>query len=584
MDSYLGLFHFQPIRNEIQNDFITSHSRQTVSESFHFFSPQKTSQSATSTYFCFIYGVINNLNELKAGCNHSDHDYIYQSYKTQGNSFFAKLSGAWICIIYDKIQKELIIARDHLGQKPLFYTQTDSLFAFSYDLKQLVDLPTIKATISPLSLQKFFVYSSVPAPLTLYKEINALPPATVLHLNEEKRKTKFSKYWNYQISRESNQVQIKKLNEEFVEIFRNSIKQQLSKASKPSTAISGGIDSTATLAFAHNEFPNDFLTFSINFEEDSFDEETYIRIARNKFKTKHESFVLTDQALKENLSVIKKALPITMGDASFIPCYFLNQLVKEKTDLMLTGDGADELFCGYDPFHATSTANVLYHILPNLFWQAARRLSHRLPSNFKNISFDFKIKQFLNGMDQERKYWPALWMSSLRQDDFKDVFLSNSRNEELLSEMDELFIESEGHLLSFIQLYFLKIYFPNVVQMKAERASRYHGVNSFSPFLDLEMINFSAQVPIQFKYNQEITKYFMKESLKGLIPQEIIHRKKKGFGSPIAHWLKNETIALDVKKNLHFMNNDFINTAKAKHKKGIENHHQFLWNCFVLEK
>lgn len=588
VEQYLGLIH--PTYNFEKNSFflLNSHKCESPAPFFHFFLPNNSDIFNNNSFFCFVDGHITNLQELKKELSPSlklnNLEFLVKGYKDLGMSFFSKLSGAWTCTIYDKEKEELIIVRDHLGQKPVFYTQNGNTFAFSYNLDLLIKLPFVSNKISTLSLQKYYIYSSVPAPRTLFENIFALPPASLLRFNNNENKIHISSYWNYKINTDKRIVSSMNLKEEFLSILESEMKRQLALVQNPAVAISGGIDSTTSLFFAHKICPEKLSGLSIRFDQKSFDESHYIDLVQKTFNLRHHDTFINSMLLEENFFKIKEALPLGMGDASFIPCYFLNQMAKEKSDLLITGDGADELFCGYDPFHAIGVTTILQRFLPRVFLSFARKASIKLKSNYENISFDFKLKQFLNGVDQSPQLTPALWMSSLKQDDLKEAFANSHPLELLIDETEDIYKEAQGNYTSFLQLYFLKIYFPNVVQMKAERASRIHGVLSYSPFLDLEMIEFSSRLPLSLKFRQGITKAFMKESLEGVIPREIIYRKKKGFGSPTAHWFREKTLQLDLKKTNPHINKNFLKQVIDSHQLKKDNYHQFLWNCMILEK
>lgn len=588
MEQYLGLIH--PTYNFEKSSFssLNSHKCESATPFFHFFLPINAAIINNNSFFCFVDGQITNLQELKNELTPSlelnNLEFLIKGYKDLGMSFFSKLNGAWTCTIYDKQKEELILVRDHLGQKPVFYTQNGNTFAYSYNLELLTKLPFVSNKISTLSLQKYYIYSAVPAPRTLFENIFALPPASLLRFNHKEKKIHISSYWNYKVNTDKSAASPKELKEEFLSILESGMKRQLALVQTPAVAMSGGIDSTASLFFAHKICPQKLSGLSIRFEQKSFDESHYIDLVQEAFNLRHHDLFINSMLLEENFSKIKEALPLGMGDASFIPCYFLNQMAKEKSDLLITGDGADELFCGYDPFHAIGMTTILQRFLPRVFLSFARKASTKLKSNHENISFDFKLKQFFNGVDQSPQLTPALWMSSLKQDDLKEAFAHNHPLELIVDETEEIYKEAQGNYTSFLQLYFIKIYFPNVVQMKAERASRTHGVLSYSPFLDLEMIKFSSRLPLSLKFRQGITKAFMKESFEGVIPREIIHRKKKGFGSPTAHWFREKILQLDLEKSNPLLNKNFLKHAIASHRLKKDNYHQFLWNCMVLEK
>lgn len=541
-------------------------------------------------------GEIYNYKELrveleKSGhafvSDHSDTEVLLYGYRQWGELVVDRLNGMWAFAIFDKKNNKLFLSRDRFGKKPLYYTQRNNTFWFSSELTSLRNHSLFNFKISKNALKKFFAYNYIPAPLTLYESVYKLPAGCngIYSLSDSSFSVK--RYWEFHIEPFETIPQNAEnvWAEELRELIDNAVKRRLMSDVPLGIFLSGGIDSTSIACFATHHIPSQQVkTFSIGFDEPSFDESSYAFLASQKFKTDHHNEICSLENVQQLIPSIISNLDEPMGDSSLLPTWLLCNESRKFVTVALGGDGADELFAGYDPFCALKTARFYSSIVPRPLHEGIRMFISRLPVSHVNMSMDFRIKRTLRGLSFPDKFWNPVWQASLSPEEIDELFSEHTPIEEVYSETIECWDGcKQKNLIDKTLEYYTKLYLQNDILTKVDRASMMNSLEVRAPYLDIDLINFVRQIPSRYKFHNGTTKYILKKALEPLIPAEILHRSKKGFGVPIGVWFKNDALSIKNISGQSFLNNMFIKKQLSTHQSGTRDNRGFLWNMWVLE-
>jgi asparagine synthase (glutamine-hydrolysing) len=276
--------------------------------------------------------------------------------------------------------------------------------------------------------------------------------------------------------------------------------------------LSGGIDSSAITAFASRHVPvGQLKTFSIGFAEKTFDETSYGRLVSAQFKTDHKLETLSVARARQLVDECLTRLDEPMADSSLLPTYLVSGLARQDVTVALAGDGGDELFAGYDPFHALQRARLYSRIFPRPIHAAIKAIFDRLPASHANMALDFKIKRALRGLSHDRRLWLPVWMAPLDHAGLQDLFGEPIDLEEVYSEAIEQWENCpQTDLVDKTMQFYTKLYLQDDILVKADRASMMHSLEARAPFLDIELVDFVRRIPSAYKFCKGTTKYILK--------------------------------------------------------------------------
>ena len=344
--------------------------------------------------------------------------------------------------------------------------------------------------------------------------------------------------------------------------------------------LSGGIDSSTMTALAARHVPQDRLkTFSVGFDEESFDETAFGRRISTIFKTNHQVEALSLARARDLVGECLSKLDEPLGDSSVLPTYLLSKFTREQVTVAIGGDGGDELFAGYGPFHALRWARRYEAVVPKPVHAAIKALFFRLPVSHSNMALDFKIKRALRGLDFPRHFWAPVWMAPLDHAGIEEIFGEKIDIEDLYSEAIEQWEAcSQPDLVDKTLQFYTKLYLQDDILTKVDRASMLHGLEVRAPFLDIDVVDFVRRIPANYKFRNGTTKYILKKALAEMLPPEILHRSKKGFAPPIGAWFKSGELKIE-KLELPMLNSDAVQNRVRSHISGRSDEHAFLW-CF----
>lgn len=505
--------------------------------------------SADGRYTIVFNGEIYNFLELRAALEKdgevfttkSDTEVLLRLFKREGPDCLQKLNGMFAFAVWDGERESLFIARDRMGKKPLYYARIGKDFIFASELKALLAYPRLARTIDKQSVRAYLTYEYIPAPLAIIQGVYKLPAGHCLRLT--RNELQITRYWNLPFGEsvgDDERTAAKKI----LELLDRAVTYRMIADVPLGVFLSGGIDSSSIVALmARHRAGRDIKTFSIHFSEASYNESLYSNEIAQKFGTDHHVETLSAAKMLDILPEVSRNLDEPFADGSILPTYLLAGFTRKDVTVALGGDGADELFAGYPTFTADRYAR-LYRRLPNGIKSVVRGLSRLLPVSDKNMSLDFKLRQFLGGADYPDLLRHQVWLSAATPAQQRDLLSKNLLAAAPNDPLDLVTQEAEncGSKNSHDQLlyFYQKFYLEGDILFKTDRASMAHSLEVRAPFLDVNVVEYATRLPFEFKLKGITTKFILKRACNRLLPAMITQRSKKGFGIPIAGWLKNE--------------------------------------------
>jgi asparagine synthase (glutamine-hydrolysing) len=509
---------------------------------------------------------------------HGDTEVLVHLYERDGLAFARRLRGMFAVALWDAPMRRLVLARDRYGIKPLYYRAGASGLEFASELRALP-----RGEIDLDALEAFLAFNSIPAPLTIFRETRKLPPGHLLVWeNGDVRLERYARPAPAPTEelREDDEAE---LIEELRARLRDSVRAHLVSDVPVGVLLSGGIDSSALAALAAQETPEPVRTFSIGFEERSFDELADARLVAERYGTRHRELVLRpDAALL--LPALAEAFDEPFADSSALPTYLVSRLAAEDVKVALSGEGGDELFGGY----YTYVADLLALRAGGLA-RLARPLVERLPTSTARASFDYKAKRFARGA-----HLPPLE----RHHAWKEIFSTDARAELTgrRSGFDPVdlyrgrFAETEGaELLARLQDVDLGIYLVDDLLVKTDRASMAHSLEARVPFLDPVVTNLALALPTRHRVRGLRKKVLLRKAVAPLVPERIVRGKKRGFSIPAAAWLRGElepfareTLSAETLKRQGFFRPEAVTALIDRHVAGTEDLSRQLWGLLAF--
>jgi asparagine synthase (glutamine-hydrolysing) len=486
-------------------------------------------------------GEIYNYRELRRElerrghrfATHSDTEVLVHLYEEHGEDFAARLRGMFALAIWDRRERRLLLARDRFGIKPLYYRLREGTLSFASELKALLRQPGFSREIDPRAVAAFLAFNSIPAPLTIFAEARKLPAGTLaVWQGGELRRRRYARPAPVEAER-ARRGPAGQLAEELRETLRRSVRAHLEADVPVGVLLSGGVDSAGLAALAAGEQDEPVKTFSVGFEEASFDELERARLVAERYATDHHEIVLRPDAV-ELLPKLVEAFDEPFGDSSALPTYLVSELAAGEVKVALSGEGGDELFGGY----YTYVADLLAARVGRLAALAAP-LAELLPSSDAKVSFDYKAKRFARGAGL-----PPLE----RHHAWKEIF-SRALQAALLGARDpgwdpvdvyrERYAETAGaEPLARLQDVDLGIYLVDDLLVKTDRSSMAHSLELRVPFLDNEVAAAALGLATPLKVRGPAKKRLLRRALAPLLPREILKAPKQGFSIPVAAWLR----------------------------------------------
>ncbi len=545
-------------------------------------------------------GELYNFREVRADLEKRGHKFETQTdteilphlYEEYGEAMLEHINGMFAFALWDKHKKKLLIARDRFGEKPLYYGVFDGKLIFASEPKVLLENPVVKAEINPGALRQYLSFDYVPAPASIYKNIYKLPAAHLLTLAGGE--VKIRRYWNLSFHKNGKVPTIEKAATDLRELLADAVRMRLVSDVPLGILLSGGVDSSTVAAFATQFSTEKVKTFSIGFEEDSFDESKFARQVAEHLGTEHYEDKLSVEKAADLISEIGTWLDEPLSDGSLIPTFLLSRFVRKYVTVALGGDGGDEIFAGYPMYFGHKMARV-YDSIPRFLRSGViETIVNNLPVSNKNLSFDYKAKRFVAASKYDVVTRHHSWFGSFSIDQqnvllSKDV-LANTSGDIYKGAKDLLKITDAETEIERMQFLDMNFYMAEDILTKVDRASMAVSLEVRAPFLDPRVAQFAAQLPLEYKLRGNKGKYILKKAVEPLLPKNILQRPKKGFGIPIAEWLKgrlnplmHDLLAPERLKNQGLFDEKFVQKLIREHETNAASHHKQLWTLLVFQ-
>lgn len=542
------------------------------------------------TYNGEIYNHAELRRELAArghrfASSHCDTEVLLHGWREWGEDLPRHLNGMWAFALYDTSRRQLFLSRDRFGKKPLFYTHRPGLFAFASELTSLRAHGGLSLRVSRQALRKYFAYGYIPAPGALYEGVHKLPGGANLLLDVATGAMRQRQWWTFCLEPADPAPAEAEARwcERLRELLDAAVARRLMSDVPLGVFLSGGVDSSAITALAVRHAPN-LRTFSISFDDPSFDESAKSRRTAAWCGTAHTDTRLTLEAARALMPEIAARLDEPMGDGSLIPTALLCRETRRHVTVALGGDGADELFAGYAPFRALAAARLYERLVPRPVHRALALLAARLPVGHGYMATSFKINRFLRGLSHPARFWNPTWLGPLCPAEIVDLFREPVDPEDLYSEAIAAYEACPStDLVDRTMEFYARLYLQDDILVKTDRAGMMHSLEVRAPFLDIELVDFVRTIPRAFKLRRGVTKYLLKKALEPLLPRDIIHRPKQGFAMPVGRWLAHGDLPLGPPSPLEAgLDPGFADARMAEHRQGRADHRLYLWNLWLL--
>ncbi|MBV8955372.1 MAG: asparagine synthase (glutamine-hydrolyzing) [Solirubrobacterales bacterium] len=523
--------------------------------------------------------------------SHVDTEVLVHLYEDHGEDLVHHLRGMFAFALWDSRRRKLFCARDRVGKKPLFWARKGSRVWFASEIGALLQDSEIDRAIDPAAIDAYLAYQYVPHPMSAFREIRKLPPACTLSVTEQGET--INRYWSLDFSRKLDAMPQPELEQQLRAHLRVATRIRLMSEVPLGAFLSGGIDSSAVVAAMAEQLSEPVKTFSISFSDQDFDEIRYARMVAEQFGTDHHEFRVEPEALAI-MPKMARHYGEPFADPAAIPSFYLAELTRRHVTVALNGDGGDECFAGYARYFATDRASRLDWLPGTLKW-AAPRLAALLPRGAAMYSTPARIRRLSARLAETPD---TRWISymSVFDSDARSRILSRGFRSQLEDSTTDDVILTPWHQSTAAERIdrLLDVdsntYLPGALLVKIDIATMAHSVEARSPFLDQELMQFAASLPAELKLRGRDGKHILKSAMRGILPDEILDRKKMGFGVPLVSWFRNELrdlpqeILLDpgaVERG--YFNRREIERVIHEHQHSQADHSYRLWALLQLE-
>lgn len=565
------------------------HLRLAVVDLEHGAQPMWTADGATGVVY---NGELYNAPELRHQLerrgrrfrtSHSDTEVLLHGYEEWGEELPVRLNGMFAFAIIDRRRRRVMLARDRFGEKPLFYASGSGHFVFASELDAVTAHPAVGRSIDDASVVKYLAYGYVPAPRTLYRGVRKLPGGASLVVDVDSLALRERTYWRFRIEPETEHGDEGALAEELRGLLDRATERRMVSDVPLGVFLSGGIDSSAVAASAvrvRGGAPVE--TFTIGFEERSYDESRHARTVAEHLGTQHHERRL-DLAVAERLMPsVLGAMDEPIADPSLVPTALLAAFARERVTVALSGDGGDELFAGYDPMVALAPARLLRRIAPRPLIDLALRGTRLLPRSDDNMPVRFRAERFLWGLRHPESMQLPVWMAPARPHELADLLAAPVDPSVVYSEAIEAWESGQGGTVERSLEFFTRFYLQEDILVKVDRAAMRSSLESRAVFLDNDVVDFARRLPTAHKIGARGRKLLLRAAMRERLPASVVDRPKKGFGIPASAWLRHLTPQREV-QGLPVEAWPRVSGRWDQHRAGAIDHRLLLWALLALD-
>jgi asparagine synthase (glutamine-hydrolysing) len=545
-------------------------------------------------------GEIYNFRELRAdleGRGHhfvtrSDTEVIVHAYEEYGERCVERFRGMFAFALWDQGQRRLLLARDRVGKKPLYYVHDGERLCFASELKALLQDPALKRAVDLEALDDFFAFGAVPAPRTIIQGVAQLPPGHYLVWKDGAVRT--AEYWDL-VYRAGPGRREEEYLEEFDGVFAEAVRLRMISDVPLGAFLSGGVDSSAVVAAMSRHAERPVRTTSVGFLERAYSELGHARAVAEAVRSDHHEVVVQPKAA-EVLPRLVWHLDEPFADSSALPTYYVSKAARERVTVALSGDGGDEVFAGYQRRYGLNRwEGRLRRWLPACARERVLGPIGRVYPKADWLPRPLRAKYFLAnlGMSFERAYFSdvSLFRPEEKARAYASQFRAELRGREAFDDFARHFRKVEGlDPLTRLLYVDLKTWLPNDILVKVDRMSMATSLEVRSPFLDHHVIEFAATVPPELKFRGGMSKYLLKRHLDGRVPGSAIHRRKQGFEIPLGRWLRGDLRGMAENLLLSsralgrgYLRAEAVRDLWVRHQRGLRDGSAHLWALMVLE-
>lgn len=505
-------------------------------------------------------GEVYNFKKLKEKYRLEERGHIFRSqtdtevlihlYEEIGLDMIAEFNGMFAIAIWDNNQNTLHLIRDRYGIKPFFYQRDDEHFRFGSEIKAIIADSRVERKASMQALHDYLTFNYIPGTQTAFEDIYEIPPGHYMTVDTTGNIVQ-QRYWDLSFNTDNSITEAEAVKGAY-ELMDKSLRRRLIADVPIGVFLSGGLDSSTLVALMHKHTKERIHTYSIGFEDQSFNELPYAKIVADEFNTIHREVTITADMVEQLLPKYLSYIDEPYGDGSAIPTYYISELAKDEVVVVLSGEGGDEAFAGYDT-HAAYNASRLFSKIPGFIRNGLiAPLVNRLPVSDKKLSLEFKLKRFLGGQDLPPEQAHLWWRVVLNEHEKLELYTQETKEKLKLQpsvrHFTQAFKQSKAdNTLSGLMYIDSTVFLPDDLMIKNDRMTMAHSLEARVPFTDPELTAFMATVPPKLKMKKMRKKHIMRLAMKNDLPDSILNKKKVGLEMPYSRWLKHELNGLMMK-------------------------------------
>jgi asparagine synthase (glutamine-hydrolysing) len=534
-------------------------------------------------------GEIYNFQELRQRledrghvfATRTDTEVIVHLYEEYGRRSVDHLRGMFAFALWDSRQKQLLLARDRIGIKPLYFAEAGGRILFASELKAILELPDVARELNWSAVAHLFTFLTTPPTESIIDGVHKLEPGHIL-IARPGRAPLIERYWNLEFTPEYGREEDYFI-DRTAELLAESVRLHMVSDVPVGAFLSGGIDSSAVVATAAMLSQQPLQTFSIGFKEPDYNELGHARLVAEQYGTDHHELTLGPDAL-DQMGDLAWHLDEPFGDSSSIPTYMVSKLAAQNVKVVLSGDGGDELFAGYDKY-VVEQRERRARFMPSKARGLLGRIGRTMPEGMRGRNF---LRH--HSLPAAERYLDASTL--FRRDEMQKLFRPEFAK--LLAPCDPwrskaASLKSDGNWLSSLQELDINNYLPLDILTKVDRMSMAHSIETRVPLLDHKLVEFAATIPPEMNLRGGTTKYILKRAMKGILPARIIDRPKKGFAVPLGYWFRGklgsyvrDLLLGEQGRRRGFFHQPYIESLVARHERG-ENLDLQLWTLISFE-
>ncbi len=517
----------------------------------------------------------------------TDTEVLLRLYEELGIEMSKHLNGMFGIAIWDSRVEKLFLLRDHAGIKPLFYQQDENYFRFGSEIKAIIADQRVVRRPSLQALYDFLTFDYVPGTQTAFEGIHEVQPGHWMSI-DSKGNVETQRFWSASWRLDPS-LDEQSASQRAYELMDKAVERQIVADVPVGVLLSGGMDSSTLVALMSRHTSEPIHTYSVGFEDQSFNELPYARIVANQFKTVQREVVVTPEIVKELLPKYLSFVDEPYGDGSAIPTYCVCEIAKDEVVVVLSGEGGDEIFAGYDT-HAAYKASSWFGMIPRVIRKGLiAPMVNSLPVSDKKLSLEFKMKRFIGGQDKtpaEAHLWWRIVLTEAQKRELlaPELFSQFDAQPSVRHFLDAYNRSNASETLSRLMDVDSSVFLPDDLMIKNDRMSMAHSLEARVPLTDTELVEFMSSVPAKLKLPGLRKKNIMRRAMESSLPQTILNKKKVGLEMPYSRWFKKELkdtllhhLSPQRVAERGLFKPEIINQLIDEHLTGKRDHGRALW-------